>query len=320
MCVPINGSDPPAFDGRAANLFFLVVASLVDAVPLGALASRPASAVEWVREGTRSTPIVLSAVVIDQCRALVADSYVRNLFRCAIDGDRIGVESTLAGRTDKDRKYEKEMAELGGASAASLAAAEARVDRSKGFWQSSRWAKKLSRNLNSLLVSGGGGEGRAAPSFAQNASIPKGRAKLANTSSLARKLAHGGNESDVAIAEALAGATTKEAGKSKRSTTNQGYSTKALFALVRTYGCILARWGGSGKDDIVGRATVKKKSAENERQPSTKDALGKADPLAQSLLNAICFSTPLVETLWALIQSDSETISDLYKLIDDDKA
>ena len=141
-----------------------------------------------------------------------------------------------------------------------------------------------------------------------------------NTSSLSRKLAHGGKDSDVAIAEALVGATTKEAGKSKRSTTNQECSTKALFALVRTYGCLWARWGGSGKDDIVGRASVRKKSADNERRPSTKDALGKADPLAQSLLNAICFSTPLVETLWALIQSDSETISDLYNLIDDDKA
>lgn len=261
-------------------------------------------------EGTRSTPIVLSVVIIDQCKALLADSYVRNLFNCAIDEDIIRVESIIASKNDKDRKYEKEMTELGSASAASLAAREARVDRSKGFWQSSRWAKKLSKNINSLIS----GDDKKST---QKGSSPKGGGKLVNTSSLSRKLAHSGDNSG-AIAEASAQAKKEEAQKLKRAN-NQEYTTKALFALVRTYGCILARWGGYGKEDIVGRAPAKKKSAENGKS-STKEALGKPDPLAQSLLNAICFSTPVVETLWAIIQSDNHTISDLYKVIDEDKA
>ena len=308
MCIPINGSDSKLFDFRATNLYFLVMASLVDSAPLGALSSRP-SAVEWVNEGTKSTPIVLSVIIIDQCKALLADAYVRNLFNCAIDKDIIRVESIIASKNDKDRKYEKEMAELGSASAASLAAREARVDRSKGFWQSSKWAKKLSKNLNSLIS---GDEKKST----QKQTNPKGSGKLVNTSSLSRKLAHSGDNSG-AIAEASAQARKEEAQKLKRAN-NQEYTTKALFALIRTYGCILARWGGSGKDDVVGRAPAKKKSAENGQ--STKEALGNPDALAQSLLNAICFSTPVVETLWAIIQSDNHIISDLYKVIDEDKS
>ena len=260
---------------------------------------------EWVSEGTKSTPIVLSVVVIDQCKALLADSYVWNLFNCAIDEDTIRVESIIAGKNDKDQKYEKEMSELGGASAASLAAQEARVDRSKGFWQSSKWAKKLSKNLNSLIS---GDEKKTS-------TRPKGGGKLVNTSSLSRQLARSGDSAD-AISEATAQAKKEEAQKLKGSN-NQEYTTKALLALVRTYGCILARWGGAGKEDIVDRASTKKKSAD---KSSIKEALGKGDPLAQSLLNVICFSTPVLQTLWAIIQSDPLAISDLYKVIDEDKA
>ena len=138
-----------------------------------------------------------------------------------------------------------------------------------------------------------------------------------NTSSLSRKLAHSGDSAG-AIAEATAQAKKEEAQKLKRAN-NQEYTTKALFALVRTYGTILARWGGGGNEDIVGRASVKKKSASNNGKSSIKEALGKGDPLAQSLLNAVCFSTPVLQTLWAVIQSDPLAISDLYKVIDEDK-
>ena len=136
-----------------------------------------------------------------------------------------------------------------------------------------------------------------------------------NTSSLSRQLARSGDSAD-AISEATAQAKKGEAQKLKGSN-NQEYTTKALLALVRTYGCILARWGGAGKEDIIDRASTKKKSAD---KSSIKEALGKGDPLAQSLLNVICFSTPVLQTLWAIIQSDPLAISDLYTVIDEDKA
>jgi len=313
VCVPINGSDPKRFDFRATNLFFLLMASLVDSAPIGSLSSRH-SAVEWVSHGTHSTPIVLSVVVIDQCKALVIDSYVRNLFKCAIDEDIIGVDSIISDKNSKDKKYEDEMAQLGGTSAASLAAREARVDRTRGFWQSSKWANKLSKGMNSLLS--GGGEGNAL----KKSSGQRGEGKLVNTSTISRQLANGsGSSSGMSAIESSY--TKKGQVKEKKDVSNssQQYSTTALFALCRTYGCIIARWGGSGKADIVGRASSSSSSRQSS-DVSSSDATDKADPLVQSLLNVMCFSTPIVKTLWAIIQSDQHVVSDLYALIDENKA
>ena len=292
----------------ATNLFFLVLASLVDSAPLGCLSSRQ-SAVEWVTDGSHSTPIVLSTVVIDQCKCLLLDSYVRNVFTCAIDEDIIGVDSILPSKNDKDKKYEKEMAELGSTSAASLAAKEARLDRTKGFWQSSKWAKKLSKGVNNLLASDGKSNSKA------KSSLPKGAGSLVNTSSISRQLAHGKDaDCSIVIAETLA---KKEKAEKRNRGQNQVYTTKALFA-CRTYACVISRWGGNGNDDIVGRAPARSKK--NSTQASYSEAVDKPDPIVQSLLNTLSFSTPVVKTLWALIQSDSDIVSDLYALMNEEKS
>ena len=97
--------------------------------------------------GAHHTPIVLSAAVIDQCRAFVSDSYVRRLFACAIDDEAIDTRHIIETKNDKDMKHEKEMVDVIGTSVANLAAKEAMVDRSKSIWQTSRWAKKLSNSV-----------------------------------------------------------------------------------------------------------------------------------------------------------------------------
>lgn len=101
--------------------------------------------------GSHHTPIVLSTVVIEQCKLLLVDSFVRSLFNCA-DSPTLGTEEVLRAKNDKDLKHEKDLAEVRTSSAASLAAKEARVDRNKGFWQSSRWARKLSSGVVRFVI------------------------------------------------------------------------------------------------------------------------------------------------------------------------
>lgn len=129
-----------------AAFFFDVIATLVDAVPLGTFSSRE-SAVEWISDGDHHTPIVLSSVICDHCKLLLVDSFVRNLFNCAIGCNALGTDEVLRSKNDKDLKHEKDLAEVGTSSATSLAASEARVDRSKSFWKSSKWARKLSSGV-----------------------------------------------------------------------------------------------------------------------------------------------------------------------------
>lgn len=78
------------------------------------------------------------------------DSFVRNLFNCAIDDEALKTANILGAKNDKDLKLEKDMAEVATASATSLAASEAKVDRNKSFWKSSKWARKLSSSVVSV--------------------------------------------------------------------------------------------------------------------------------------------------------------------------
>lgn len=134
-----------------ATYFFDFIAILVDVIPLGTFSSRE-SAVEWIRSGDHHTPIVLSPVVMEQCKLLLVDSFVRNLFNCAIDDDALSTKDVLLNKNEKDLKQETDLAEVGTSSATSLAASEARVDRSKGFWKSSKWARKLSSSVVSCSL------------------------------------------------------------------------------------------------------------------------------------------------------------------------
>ena len=52
-------------------------------------------------------------------------------------------ETVIETKNEKDLKYEKDMDDVEATSATFLAAKEAIVDRSKDFWNSSKWAYKL---------------------------------------------------------------------------------------------------------------------------------------------------------------------------------
>ena len=105
------------------------------------------SAVEWISIGSSSTPIVLSDVVIDQASALLSDSFVRSLFRRAMNDEALETQKVIDTKTDKDKKHEQDLEEVGFSSVASVAAKEAMIDRTRSFWQSSKWAKKLSKSM-----------------------------------------------------------------------------------------------------------------------------------------------------------------------------
>ena len=89
------------------------------------------------------TPIVLSPVIIDQCKLILVDSHVRSLFRCAIDEDKMNIETIIKRKDKEDEKLEKDLDEVLKDSLTNVAAREAMVDRSKGFLKSN-WAKQLS--------------------------------------------------------------------------------------------------------------------------------------------------------------------------------
>ena len=83
-CEAINGMNPTVLHYNGAAEYFNFLVLLIDSAPLGTFSSRM-SAVEWVTIGSSSTPIILSDVVIEQAAAILADSYVRALFSCAIN-------------------------------------------------------------------------------------------------------------------------------------------------------------------------------------------------------------------------------------------
>ncbi|KAL3945620.1 MAG: hypothetical protein SGBAC_000276 [Bacillariaceae sp.] len=149
--VALNGTDVLKFDSTMSATFYEFVATLVDAIPLGTLSTKD-SVVEWFSDGKgRETCILLSPVVMRQCRMVLSSSIVRRLFLCAIDEESLKTNEVLGTKTQKDLKQEKELEEAG-SSAVSLAAKEAKIDRSRSFWKNSSWAKKASTGVSKMLL------------------------------------------------------------------------------------------------------------------------------------------------------------------------
>jgi len=302
-CEVLNSMNPTILHYKAAAEYFNFLATLINAAPLGTFSSRM-SAVEWVSVGSSSTPIVLSDVVIEQCSAILSDSYVRALFTCAIDDEELDTKKVINTITDKDRKHEKDLEELGTSSAASVAAKEAMIDRNRSFWQSSKWAKKLTS-----FISGDSSSQSSKPT--KN----KGVGKLMNTSSIARQLANGkGSMNRTAMTNAVLQTETSKDKEVKTSTKKSihEYSVLFLLSLCRCYGTIISRWGGDGKVDLVGRA---QRSLDNAKT-GKEYASANTESCVTALLNVLCFSTSFVTSSWAIIQSNPRVVSDLYQVID----
>lgn len=287
-------------DFAVATTYFRLVAALVHVVPIGTFITSRESSIAWVStsDGRNQKAIVLSPIILEQCKALLVDGYVRRLFQSSIDTVALDTEGTLAAKNEKDLKLEKAFQETKQASAASLAAKQVRVDRSKGFWNSSKWAKKLSKGVTDLLSTNATEPKKASGKIKtkDDGSSPE---QLKNTTSLSRQLA-------------LEGAKN---GESLRQERRNYYSTNLLLALVRTYAIVLARWGGGGNDDMVSG----QKNVLPRRDGPTIEATSVQEGCISSLLNVLCFSTSFVRAAWGLIQSEEAIFSDVYKIIDADK-
>jgi len=292
LCRQVNGSSSRALNFEWGCSYVDLLALLLDAIPIRTFSARE-TAVEWVSDGKgRLTPIVLSIVVLDQCKAMFVDSFVRSLVSCSTDAQSLGIDKTLQSKNDKDKQMEKELADEGGSSATNLAAKEARVDRNQSFWNSSRWARKMSKGVVGLLSSGSAKEREAA----KNACDEK--ASLTNTSSLSRSLASGSGS----------------ASASSATPSRADYSPEFFISLCRAFSVVASRWGGGGgKDEIRGKAAWHgQKSAAEETSTATPEAF------VQQLLSVLCYSTQLIRAAWCLIQSNDSITRHVHTVIDHD--
>ena len=305
-CSSINAVDPSTLHYDAATKYFNFVATLINAAPLGTFSSKM-SAVEWVSNGSTSSPIVLSNVVIEQAASFLSDSYVRSLFKCAINDDILMTRKVIDTKTEKDIKQESDLNKIGSTSVTSLAAKEAMVDRNRRFWQSSKWAKKLSKFIT------GGDKISSSSSTIGLTDSTIGKGKLMNTSSLSRQLADGKGSVSRAITKSVLSSDENDSMKKSKSQSKHEYNLSFFFALCRAYGAIISRWGGNGKEDLVRR--VASRTAEKEVQSASVHV----EPCVTALLNVLCFSTDILTSSWAIIQSNSKVVSDLYSIIDVNK-
>ena len=307
-CEALNGTNPATLDYSAAAEYYGFIATLINAAPLGTFSSRM-SAVEWVSSGSSSTPIVLSSAVLEQVAALLHDSHVRALFTCAIDDEALGTAKVIRTKTDKDKKHEKDLEELG-VDATAVAAQEAMVDHNRSIF-SSKWAKKLQTKLTSLMSTTG-----QSMMQGKTATPSKGVGNLINTSSLSRQLANGKGLKDTTamnVAPSSPGnSVIDNALHAKRPLRKYEYSVSLLLALCRVYGTIISRWGGNGQEDLVRRAQPSLDPAKRGKE----GASSFAEPCVTALLNVLCFSTSFVTSSWAIIQSNPRVVSDLYSVID----
>eukprot|EP00554_Chaetoceros_debilis_P010606 CAMPEP_0194108264 /NCGR_PEP_ID=MMETSP0150-20130528/8003_1 /TAXON_ID=122233 /ORGANISM="Chaetoceros debilis, Strain MM31A-1" /LENGTH=932 /DNA_ID=CAMNT_0038796929 /DNA_START=1307 /DNA_END=4105 /DNA_ORIENTATION=+ len=280
-------------DREAATIFFSFVSILCDQVPLAAFSSRE-SEMEWINVGgSHLTPVVISTVVRDHCKFLIHNTFVRKIFHTAIGSDSTKFEVLLSQKNAQDKKIESDMIEMKKDSAVNVAAKEVIEDTTTGFFQKSKWSKKLSKGMSSIFGAND-----------KKKRCRSGEGVLMNTSTSSMGLASGAMKA------------TERNPRNGVAVSRRGmyFDQNLMFAVTRTYATILSRWGGNGTDaDFVPNTSASGGSgAPNLR----KQATDKIDPSMISLLNALCFSTSFIKVSWALIQTDSSISSDLMQLLD----
>ena len=303
-----NGEVVTRLDFIYTAKFFRFIAALVDDVPIGTFISTRESTITWIKIDGNQKPVVLSPIILEQCKCLLVENYVRRMFLAAIDTQFLQTDTVLASKNDQDLKQESDWIAASSSSAASLAAKEARIDRNKEFWNSSNWARKLSKRVSNLLSSSEtnnnfNGKKSIGQSSNTDSDLVEAIAAglLQDTSSMSRQFAEGKQNDSKTEA-------------TKEQLRHNAYASDLLFALIQTYSILLARWGGGGNDDIVAVASVEQrtsgKSKSEPRATSTPDAWVK------SILNVLCFSTPMVRVTWGIIQSDEAIVHDMHNLIE----
>jgi len=88
------------------------------------------------------------------------------------------------------------------------------------------------------------------------------------------------------------------------------YTISLLVALCRSYGIILARWGGGGTFDYI---VTSKSTGENGNKNAIR-ATNQVQTCAQSLLNTIAFSTHIIRSIWGIIQLDKRIMHQIQNL------
>jgi ubiquitin-protein ligase E3 C len=310
-----NGAVVSKEDFAIATVIFRFIAALVYTVPLATFLPSLESSITWISVGGNQKPIVLSGVILEQCKLLIVESYVKRMFLAAIDTTCLQTDSVLANKNEKDLRYESEWQESGVASAASLAAKEARIDHNMKFWKSSKWARKLTKGVSNLLTSESVKKVNSKKVdqqdiLSENELLEAVAAGLLlqDTSSLSRQLAEG--KQVVSLNACVESVSSRQ---------KDAYSSDLLFALIQTYSILIARWGGEGHDDIVTGtfANGKRRATGNGRSDATVTLTQEA--WIKSFLNVLCFSTPIVQVAWGIIQSDETVIKDIYDVIDADR-
>jgi hypothetical protein len=86
-----------------------------------------------------------------------------------------------------------------------------------------------------------------------------------------------------------------------------------LFALCRAYGTILSRWGGLGGSQRL-LSLCRFQSSQDKNGSNVAFFTDSCEPCVMNLLNVLCFSTDIIMTLWALVQSDSRLVHEIHEL------
>jgi len=143
-----------------------VMVSLLHRLPVATFTSRE-SAVAWMDRGDgHMQPVVLAPVILEHCKLVLLDSWVRQVWDKAL----VNVDDVLSHKDERDIKLEADLIKEG-TSAAALAAKEARMDRSKRFWNSSKWAQKLKASVTELVT--GKSEKKPVPTPSGESQDPK---------------------------------------------------------------------------------------------------------------------------------------------------
>ena len=306
--VVANAASDWHFRLSTATLYSNVSTLLLDAVPLATFSSQE-SAVIWISGGSSAhrdndhndpnspmsssganhyTPVILSPVVLDQCKSLLVDSLVRRMFLSALNTTALQTDAAIKAMNDKDREMAQDLAGAAVGTlllAASLATKEARNDRhGAAFWNSCKWARELTKRVAHLLSTtndhGGGGTTATKSSSSKNwpcrASQPRAvvcSTRLVFHVAWRREMAQRWHQKNRPLV----------VHRSRRGP----YTPQLFYALCGLFSVVLARWGGGGRDNIEGA----KFSAQSEKAAKD-EASDKPEAFTRALLNMLCFSRP----------------------------
>jgi hypothetical protein len=224
------------------------------------------ASVFWLSAGRATSAIVIPEPATAQAKGALVPPFAQKLCGAFLPPAGGGRE-LLAFKSGEDR--EREAAAGRTATAADAAEADAAPERKKSWFEktsSSSWARKLKAAFAAPAKPGPGRPGQQ---------------RLVNTSAVSRDIARGERPAPPPPPE--------RAGRPEAGGSLEGARAFAPFAALA-----IARWGGGGSYNVAAK-----------RRLPEDLAVSSAEPAAQTFVNALCFSTPALEALWAFLISPS---------------